>query len=59
MKNLVKEGRRTIGFTWTDKKGQSWYAFGTPKQTGGYIAFACDTEEHGRECILEYSTITL
>jgi len=59
MKNLVKKGRRTIGFTWTDKKGQSWWAAGRPSQPGGYISFACDTEEQGRENILKHSTITL
>ena len=46
MKNLVKRGRRIIGFVWQDKNGQHWYAFGKPSQNQ-YIAFACNSIEQG------------
>lgn len=35
---LVKSGRKTKGFVWHDGNGWS-YAFGSPGQLGGYIAF--------------------
>lgn len=46
MKNLVKKGRRIIGFVWQDKNGQHWYAFGKPSQSQ-YISFACNSIEQG------------
>lgn len=44
MKNLVKRGRKIIGFVWQDKNGQHWYAFGKPSQSQ-YISFACNSIE--------------
>jgi hypothetical protein len=57
-KELVKIGRKIIGFTWQDQKGQYWFAFGKPSQSE-YIAFACDSIEQGRNKILEYAAPSL
>jgi hypothetical protein len=51
---LVKIGRKIIGFTWQDRQGQCWFAFGKPSQSS-YISFACNSIEQGKEKILEYA----
>lgn len=45
-KHLVKQGRKIKGFVY-QSNGQWWYAYGTPSQQGGYIAFACKDLESG------------
>jgi hypothetical protein len=49
-KQLIKNGRKIKGFTYQDKDGQYWYAFGKPSQDN-YMAFACRSHEHGKACI--------
>ena len=46
-RHFVKSGRKTKGFVWVDTAGKWWFAFGTPSQAGGYIAFGCANLEAG------------
>lgn len=56
MKHLVKDGRRILGFVYSDKNGQYWYAFGKPSQFE-YIAFACKSLECGITLIKKHCFI--
>lgn len=38
-KQVLKQGRKILGFVFEDKNGWA-YAFGSPNQIGGYIAFS-------------------
>jgi hypothetical protein len=49
---LIKEGRRVKGFVWDSPAGWK-YAFGTPSQPGGYIAFGGNKEPLTKEQAIE------
>ncbi len=51
-KHLVKNGKRVIGFV-SEYAGKFTFAFGKPSQRE-YIAFDCNSLEHGIECINKY-----
>lgn len=45
---LYKENRKIRAFIST-QNGQYFYAFGSPSQAGGYIAFMCSSLEVAKE----------
>lgn len=53
---LVKEKRKIKGFINQRSNGQFYFVFGTPSQAS-YIAWDCDSIEHGIQCIKNYSKI--
>lgn len=50
----IKENRRTLAFIGQRSGGQIYFAFGTPSQQGGYIAFDAKNVETAQQKISEY-----
>lgn len=52
-KHLVKIKNKIIGFVGENSDGY-YFAFDTPSQIGGYIAFRCESLQQGIDKIHEY-----
>lgn len=50
----IKENGRTVAFIGQRAGGQIYFAFGTPSQQGGYIAFDTKNVETAQQKISEY-----
>lgn len=50
----IKENRRTVAFIGQRQDGQIYFAFGTPSQQGGYIAFDAKDINTAQQKISEY-----
>lgn len=45
-RQIIKRGKKIIGFVYQKQDGSYWYAFGRPSQDN-YISFKCRDFEHG------------
>ena len=52
-KEIIKEGKKIIGFVYKTLDNEFYFAFGKPSQSN-YISFKCNSIEHGKECIYKY-----
>lgn len=52
---LLKKGHQILGFVSTNKD-IPFYAFGSPNQPGGYIAFDCKSIYDAQQTLLTYIT---
>lgn len=50
----IKENRRTVAFIGQRSGGQIYFAFGSPSQQGGYIAFDAKDVNTAQQKISEY-----
>ena len=50
----IKENRRTVAFIGQRADGKIYFAFGSPSQQGGYIAFDANDINTAQQKISEY-----
>ena len=54
IQNLVKNGRKIVGFIFKDDDGAYWFAFGKPSQAS-YMSWQCKSVEDGLAMIQIHS----